>query len=414
MLSDYPNLIDHFVFTYRQQKTIQFQRLFETLDLDLFEAGAERLMAEMRSRLPTIGHLKLSQSLQAIRQVLKQKNPDRKAFRRLTKNAKKIVQNLDNQRIVQDLLQTADVVFCTLSTAGSNPVQRTGEFSDLIIDEASACTEPEVLISLCKRPKRMLLVGDPSQLPVMVHSLEAAKQGLTVSLQERLMFQNGNPYTMLDKQYRMSPAISKWPTAQFYQGKLVDAPAITVHDNTPDHPLLLNEYPYTWVNIPGEELKDENHSTFNEAELGAIVSVILDWQKSNSIPDTWLSSPDHIRVVTFYKAQADYLSMEFKRLNIGVTVSTVDATQGCEADIVVLSFVRGTTGHMGFIKNLRRLNVALTRARRQLVCVGNLSAILELKEEGANLVLRDMAEDAFERADVIEWSVESRFFIQNE
>jgi superfamily I DNA and/or RNA helicase len=189
---------------------------------------------------------------------------------------------------------------------------------DLIIDEASACTEAEILIPLGANPKRMLLIGDPKQLPATVMSKEATG------------------------------------------------------------------------------------STFNEQEVDAVVKLVLDFQTRHQVSNDWLASPDHLRIITFYKAQEDTLRFKLDQYHLNVTLSTVDAAQGCEADIVILSFVRGTSAFTGFIKDMQRLNVALTRARFQLVCVGNLKAIADLRKVGGNYELIEMARDALDRSHIVD------------
>jgi len=141
-------------------------------------------------------------------------------------------------------------------------------------------------------------------------------------------------------------------------------------------------------------------STRNETEGEAVVALLLEMVEKYNLKNEWFS-PNRIRIITFYKAQEEYLRFKLKQYNLNVMVSTVDASQGCEADIVVLSFVRGTSGHMGFIKDIQRLNVAMTRAKFQLVCVGNVNAIAGLAERGGNFVLRAMAQDALVRFNIV-------------
>ena len=257
------------------------------------------------------------------------------------------------------------------------------------------------MVPLQKKPRKLLLVGDPKQLPATVMSPEAIKYGLPQSLQERLMYQNRHPYTMLDVQYRMRPEIASWPVREFYGGKVEDGNNVVESDYGTRVPLLLDQAPYTWVPVLGEELKDSLNSTFNEREAETIVAMLLEWKKQHRLGENKLASPDFIRIITFYKAREDYLRELLRKYKLDVTLSTVDSTQGCEADIVILSFVRGTSGHVGFLKDDRRLNVALTRAKYQLVCVGNLDAIRGLATKGGHYTLRSMANDAFKRAHIV-------------
>lgn len=297
-----------------------------------------------------------------------------------------------------DLLHNADVIFCTLSSAGKSEIKKMGNVDDLIVDEAAACTESEILIPLCAKPSRMLLVGDPKQLPATVKSHDALKFGFARSLQERLMYHNDFPFILLDTQYRMKPSISLWPNAKFYDSKVKDGDNVKCASYGSHSNLLLEGQPYTWVQVMGKEERDPSGSTYNKKEAEAILAVILDWKAKNGISAACLASPDRIRVITFYKAQEKMINDTLAGHGLNVTVSTVDAGQGCEADIVILSFVRGTMGTMGFIRDMKRLNVALTRAKYQLVCIGDIEAIAEIETRQDHLNLIDMAKDAAVRS----------------
>jgi superfamily I DNA and/or RNA helicase len=161
---------------------------------------------------------------------------------------------------------------------------------------------------------------------------------------------------------------------------------------------LLDGDPYSWIEVSAEEKKDKSLSTFNEGEAEAVVAMLLDMKQEHRLKNDWFSS-DRLRVITFYQAQVNYIRNLLGKYGLeDVMVSTVDASQGCEADIVVVSFVRGSSGHVGFLKDNRRLNVALTRAKFQLVCVGNLGALSGLNDVPGQMTLRDMAKDANSRA----------------
>ena len=306
------------------------------------------------------------------------------------------LKQLDEKQVVEELLASADLIFCTLSSAGSKPVERMGSVSALIVDEASACTEAELLIPLAAQPQRLLLVGDPKQLPATVMSPVAVRCGLAQSLQDRLMYKNNFEHSLLDVQYRMNPQISKWPIAQFYDNKVKDGENVRDDAYQADVSLLSGDA-FSWVQVSAQEKIDRNSSIYNEGEAEAVISLLLQMKKKYKMTNCWFSS-DRVRIITFYQAQVNYLQGLLQKYNLDVMVSTVDASQGCEADIVILSFVRGGSGQMGFLKDNRRLNVALTRAKYQLVCVGNLNAIAALKEKGGNIVLQSMATEARSRS----------------
>ena len=137
-----------------------------------------------------------------------------------------IHKNINPNDATHELLATADVIFCTLSTAGVKAMKCTKRVDDLFVDEAAAATEPEILIPLHLSPKRMLAVGDPMQLPALVMSKEAAEWGLSKSMHERLMTDCGMDHIMLDVQYRMKPDISAFPSMHFYRGELMNGPNV--------------------------------------------------------------------------------------------------------------------------------------------------------------------------------------------
>ena len=394
------------------------RHLLRHLDFDYFDDMSNALLLEMRRRLSSVRRLEEPvKNLTALRLAL----PDLQEHEELSdsfdearKDREQLINDLfedidtqlkemDEQELVKDLLDSADVVFCTLSSAGSMPVQRMHPADDLIVDEASAATVPEVFIPLHCQPKRLLLVGDPQQLPPTVQSPLALKYGLDESLQERLMKdnlkENTQDFVLLDVQYRMNPAISLWPMTKFYSGRVTDGDNVVSDRYKSQLAFFTSGDPYTWVAVTGKEEKDDNLSTFNESEASAVVSILLDLKAASKGSKSLWCSPDALRVITFYKAQVDRLRFLLMLYNLGyVVVSTVDSSQGCEADVVVLSFVRGTSGHVGFLKDDRRLNVALTRARRQLICVGDLHALAGLEEVGGNLQVRELASDALSRA----------------
>jgi superfamily I DNA and/or RNA helicase len=419
-MSDAPaELGNSFVYEYSSNLERQWQdlrkQLLKSHDINRYEHDSRRLVSKMREQIPSISLREIETALQevnecfeksadAMQESMQESEPveEERAPKQVVDALTAVtrqVRILDQQAIVQDRLNSADVIFCTLSTTGNRPMRRMNDVSDLIVDEAGACTEAEILVPLNKKPKRLLLVGDPKQLPATVQSPNAVKFGLTQSLQERLMYQNKFDFTLLDVQYRMRPEISQWPMAQFYDAKVQNGANVT-HDTYRSEAVLLTGDPYSWVRVAGEEQKNKKMSTLNESEGEAVVAILLEMVATYKLPNGWFS-PDRIRIITFYKAQEDYLRLKLRQYNLDVMVSTVDASQGCDADMVILSFVRGTSGHMGFLKDIQRLNVAMTRAKFQLVCVGNVDAIAGLAGTGGNLVLRAMAKDALTRSKIV-------------
>lgn len=372
-----------------------------------YERDTTNLLSQMKMRLKETDFRDVEECLDDVRSAVKEmksaskkeKKSSGEKYRKAIKAVTDSVKNLSDDQVVRDLLDSADVVFCTLIAAGSMPIIRMKNVSALIVDEASACTEPEILIALRKKPDRMLLVGDPKQLPAFVASPFAVECGLSRSLQDRLMFKHKFDYTLLNEQYRMRPEISKWPVKHFYKENVADG--VNVLQSTYRTSVsLLDGDPYCWIQVSAEEKKDKSLSTFNEGEAEAVIAILFDMKQKYRLKNNWFSS-DRIRVITFYQAQVNFIRDLLGKYGMeDVMVSTVDASQGCEADVVVVSFVRGSSGYVGFLKDRRRLNVALTRAKFQLVCVGNLGALSSLDDVGGHSTLGDMAKDAKSRARV--------------
>ena len=301
--------------------------------------------------------------------------------------------------VPRELLASADVIFCTLATAGGVLFKNTARIHDLIVDEAAAATEPEICIPFQLQPTRLLAVGDPMQLPATVLSRKAIELGLAKSLHERLMFQCNHPFTMLDCQYRMRPEISAFPSSRFYRSLIQNGENV-LRNNYRGKIGLLNGRPYTFLQVTGKEEQIPGGSYRNHMEARTIVDLILQLQTQaqshSDLKNTW-HSVDRVRVITFYQAQVGLIKRMLHQKNLGdkIVISTVDSSQGCEADIVLVSFVRSqgppsdastskgnqkvaTRQAAGFLTDDRRLNVSLTRAKYQLICIGNANGMEQL------------------------------------
>jgi len=297
----------------------------------------------------------------------------------------------------KELMNSSDVVFCTLCSAGSPLVQSTPGVDSLIVDEAAAATEPELYIPFALHPSKLLVVGDPKQLPATVLSRRAVNLGLNVSLHERLMYQCGiSDFIMLDVQYRMHPSISLFPSEQFYKGKIGNGENVNDAQRANGKPLLFDQQPYIFLQSDSKELCI-NASLRNYGEAQAVVDLARDLQSRarEYHLNEWHCS-DRIRIITFYRGQVALIKSLLKQAGLGkVLVATVDSSQGCEADIVIVSFVRNMNT-AGFLKDDRRMNVALTRARHQLICIGNVHAMAHLPDLNAN-ALRRLSANATQR-----------------
>ncbi|WP_163998062.1 AAA domain-containing protein [Pyxidicoccus caerfyrddinensis] len=274
------------------------------------------------------------------------------------------------KKAVRAVLARADVVCVTLASLGSS-VLASEEFDLALLDEATQATEPLALLGFLRAPK-VILAGDPQQLPPTVLSQEAAKAGLGVSLFERLLKDHGEGVKrMLREQYRMNAAIMDFPSREMYGGELRAHPSVaerTLADVlTPG--AEVDAPPVIYLDTAGkgfdEEVETTTRSLFNDGEAGLIEARV------KALLALGLS-PRELAVITPYSAQAHRLRERVEALHPDVEVDTVDAFQGREKDAILVSLTRSNgEGQLGFLTDLRRMNVALTRARRHLFVVGD-------------------------------------------
>lgn len=289
----------------------------------------------------------------------------REALRRLRGEQRQL-----EQAITRGFVGKAQVVLATL-TGAADPLLLEVPFDQVVIDEAAQALEASCWIAL-PRAKRALLAGDHRQLPPTIQSAEAAVQGLARTLFERLADAAtiAPAVRMLTVQYRMHAAIMGWPAARFYGGRLTAADAVRGHLLTDLPGVMPNEWtsePLCFVDTAGcgheETAGDEDGSKANPGEADLVVRIVGELRDAG-VPDA------AIAIVTPYNAQVQLLRERFgsSELEIG----TVDGLQGREKEAVVVSLVRSNErGETGFLTELRRLNVALTRARRHLTIVGD-------------------------------------------
>jgi hypothetical protein len=301
------------------------------------------------------------------------------------------------RKAVRDVLERADVLCATLTALGGAPLS-TLRFPLALVDEATQATEPLTLLALL-RADRVVLAGDHRQLPPTVLSQEAAAGGLATSLFERLLALHGDPIRqMLREQYRMNAELMELPSRAFYGGELRAHPSVAgrtlatvLPGTTLDAPplLFLDSAGKGWeeVSPPGSE------SLENPGEADVVVA------RARALLAAGLS-PEQIAVITPYRAQAARMAPTLDPLSI--EVNTVDAFQGREAEAVLVSCVRSNAeGRLGFLTDLRRMNVALTRAKVHAFVVGD-SATLGNHPFYGDLIERAQALGGYRSA--WEWS----------
>ncbi|EGG19861.1 Regulator of nonsense transcripts [Cavenderia fasciculata] len=277
------------------------------------------------------------------------------------------------------MIRSARIVLSTLSGSASTMLAKAGcRPSIIIVDESTQSCEPSTLIPLLRNFRsKVILIGDPKQLPPTVFSDISSRFNYDVSLFERLS--NYLPVHMLDTQYRMHPSISKFPSDQFYQAKLKDGENVVKYSNS-----FYNDKKYGPINfyhIPdSQEDTTIGKSIKNNLEI-KLVYVLLK-KLVQEYPEVKKMS---VGIITPYKLQKKELLEAKGAFNekMDVVVNTVDGFQGAEKDIIIFSCVRNKK--IGFLRDTRRINVGITRARRAIYVVGYSSLLEQDPNWGAYL-----------------------------
>jgi predicted DNA helicase len=275
--------------------------------------------------------------------------------------------------IVNDVLQRAEAICCTL-VGCSHPTLRGRKYKTAFIDEAGQALEPASWIPLL-RCQRAIFAGDHQQLPPTIKSNEAARAGLAVTLFEKGILKHPSRSRMLKVQYRMHEAIMRFPSDYFYQGELV------AHESVKAALLRPHEAPVEFIDTAGcgflETQDPETLSRHNEEEAHLLIRLAEKLVEAIG-PDVWPEEKITMGIITPYRSQVDLLhklaeqSLVLEPLHKLITINTVDAFQGQERDVIAISFVRSNDkAEVGFLGDIRRTNVAMTRARKKLLMVGD-------------------------------------------
>jgi senataxin len=271
---------------------------------------------------------------------------------------------VERDAIYRKYLSSARFVFGTLSAFGADTVASNliGEIDVCVIDEAAQAIEVSALIPLQFSPKRLVLVGDPQQLPAVVKSVAAKRARFDLSLMERLQLIGSVPTCMLCEQYRMDARIAEFPSNQFYEGKLITGPSLLRSAN-PLESLFVKNSPVLFFNCSSQsgsgDIK-QGTSLINATEARIVASLV------HFLQDQHLDVS--IGVISPYRQQVGLLR---KLIDSGAEIDSVDAFQGREKDVIIFSCVRASGSSMGFLADVRRLNVAITRAKKAVWIVGN-------------------------------------------
>ena len=268
-------------------------------------------------------------------------------------------------KMIRDIIETSDVILSTNSSAALESISRT-KFDVAIIDEASQATIPSVLIPIAKA-HRFILAGDHKQLPPTIISDKAHK--LEKTLFEELIKIYPFKSQLLDVQYRMNSLLMKFPNAEFYNNNLksdASVDDITINDiittTEKEEPMLFVDT--SAVDEYGEQHLKDSKSIINEIEAEIAIKLANDYMKVGL-------TEDDIGIISPYADQVKIIQDKTP-----IEVKTVDGFQGREKEIIIISTVRSNDdGNIGFLRDLRRLNVAITRAKRKLIIIGNTNTL---------------------------------------
>ena len=286
-------------------------------------------------------------------------------------------------RINAQLFGEARVIACTL-VGSANRLLDGQKFGTLFIDEAAQALEAACWIPL-RRVSRVVLAGDHCQLPPTVKSIAALKGGLGKTLMERIVDNKPEVVTLLRMQYRMNEEIMRFSSDWFYAGQVESAPVVKYRS------ILDLDIPMTWIDtskivecpssIFKEEFVGESFGRINKAEAELTLLALenyFDKIGKNRI----LEERIDVGVISPYRAQVQYLRRQLKKKEYFkpyrhlISVNTVDGFQGQERDIILISLVRANDdGQIGFLRDLRRMNVAITRARMKVIILGDASTM---------------------------------------
>ncbi|KAI9809313.1 MAG: hypothetical protein M1825_002604 [Sarcosagium campestre] len=285
---------------------------------------------------------------------------------------------INRRRVQQSIIDGAHIICATLSGSGHEMFQNLNiEFDTVVIDEAAQSVELSALIPLKYGCTKCILVGDPKQLPPTVLSREAAQLQYEQSLFVRMQLNHPSDVHLLDTQYRMHPDISVFPSRIFYDGLLVDGPDMAALRNRPWHASSLLA-PYRFFDVKGAHQRaPRGHSLINVAELNVALQLydrlITDYRGYDFT--------GKVGIITPYKSQLRELKMRF-RARYGESIfdtiefNTTDAFQGRESEVIIFSCVRASPGGgIGFLDDIRRMNVGLTRAKSSLWVLGNAQSL---------------------------------------
>jgi ATP-dependent RNA/DNA helicase IGHMBP2 len=304
------------------------------------------------------------------------KGAEREAVRQKINSLKDRATELEI-RINESLFSEARVIACTL-VGSANRLLTGQKFGTLFIDEAAQALEAACWIPI-RKADRVILAGDHCQLPPTVKAPEALRAGLGHTLMQTIVKSKPDTVSLLKLQYRMNDEIMRFSSEWFYGGMLQSAPEVKYRS------ILDFDTPIEWVNTEGldcnEEFIGENYGRINKSEAELSIEQLKGYITKIG-RERFLDERIDVGMISPYKAQVQYLrrlvrnDAFFKPYRQAITINTVDGFQGQERDVILISLVRANEeGQIGFLNDLRRMNVAITRARMKLIILGDASTL---------------------------------------
>jgi len=304
------------------------------------------------------------------------KGAEREAVRQKINSLKDRATELEI-RINESLFSEARVIACTL-VGSANRLLTGQKFGTLFIDEAAQALEAACWIPI-RKADRVILAGDHCQLPPTVKAPEALRAGLGHTLMQTIVKNKPDTVSLLKLQYRMNDEIMRFSSEWFYGGMLQSAPEVKYRS------ILDFDTPIEWINTEGldcnEEFIGENYGRINKSEAELSIEQLKGYITKIG-RERFLDERIDVGMISPYKAQVQYLrrlvrnDVFFKPYRQAITINTVDGFQGQERDVILISLVRANEeGQIGFLNDLRRMNVAITRARMKLIILGDASTL---------------------------------------
>ncbi|MET3876950.1 AAA domain-containing protein [Chitinophaga sp. OAE865] len=363
--------------------------------LNVLRVGNPARVSERLTALTLDSKISEHSSIKEIKRLKKQANEFRDMAHKYKRNfgkaereqrkalfdeARKIMKEVGNteQYIIDDLVSKAQVITATLVGANHYTVKNL-KYHTVVIDEAGQALEPACWIPILKAQK-VILAGDHCQLPPTIKSDEAARKGLSTTLLEKCTALHPESVTLLEEQYRMHTTIMGYSSNIFYEDKL------KAHASVAGHLLFSGDSPLSFIDTAGcgfDEQADGTSTTNPEEavfvfkHLTQLVTALEAHYQPNNFPSVAVISP--------YKQQIQLLKEQLQHSPLlqpyagRISVNTIDSFQGQERDIVYISMTRSNTENkIGFLSDIRRMNVAMTRARKKLVVIGDSGTLSQL------------------------------------